>query len=31
MNYCVMCGAIIPEGVQVCPNCQREISNEKED
>ena len=31
MNCCVICGAIIPEGVQVCPNCQREINDEKED
>lgn len=23
-NKCVVCGAIIPEGRQVCPNCQIE-------
>ena len=22
-NTCVSCGAIIPEGLQVCPNCQK--------
>lgn len=22
MNTCVCCGAIIPEGRQVCPNCE---------
>lgn len=21
-NYCVICGIIIPEGRQVCPNCE---------
>ena len=21
-NRCVVCGAIIPEGQQVCPNCE---------
>lgn len=21
-NRCVVCGCIIPEGLQVCPNCQ---------
>nr|DAT21056.1 MAG TPA: PROTEIN/RNA Complex, archaeal, ribosomal, 50S, protein.0A [Caudoviricetes sp.] len=23
MNFCVCCGAIIPEGRQVCPICER--------
>ena len=23
-NKCVVCGAVIPEGMQVCPNCQIE-------
>lgn len=23
-NTCVCCGAIIPEGRQVCPNCEEE-------
>ena len=22
-NRCVICGAIIPEGRQVCPNCEK--------
>lgn len=26
-NRCVVCGEIIPEGLQVCPSC--EIKNEK--
>lgn len=25
-NTCVCCGAIIPEGRQVCPNCERTFS-----
>ena len=25
-NQCVMCGEIIPERLQVCPNCQRKLS-----
>jgi RNA polymerase subunit RPABC4/transcription elongation factor Spt4 len=33
-NRCVMCGAIIPEGRQVCPNCEKgqkaEEKNESE-
>ncbi len=31
-NKCVCCGAIIPEGRQVCPNCEKhreEIDNER--
>lgn len=27
-NRCVCCGELIPEGVQVCPNCE-EISKNK--
>ena len=27
-EYCVVCGAIIPEGRQVCPNCERGVKNE---
>lgn len=23
---CVMCGVIIPEGYQVCPNCTRKVN-----
>lgn len=23
-NKCVVCGAVIPEGIQVCKNCQAE-------
>ena len=26
-NVCVCCGDIIPEGMQVCPNCMREEIN----
>ncbi|MBQ9262866.1 MAG: DUF2116 family Zn-ribbon domain-containing protein [Clostridia bacterium] len=22
-DHCIMCGEIIPEGLQVCPSCQR--------
>ena len=24
-NRCVICGAIVPEGTQVCPSCESEI------
>ena len=24
-NYCVCCGAVIPEGIHVCPNCERKM------
>ncbi len=24
-EHCVMCGEVIPEGRQVCPNCEREV------
>ncbi len=24
-DYCVVCGAWIPEGRQVCPNCEAEV------
>ena len=24
-EYCVMCGAEIPEGIQVCPTCERNV------
>lgn len=23
-NLCIVCGAVIPEGRQVCPNCEKE-------
>lgn len=23
-NYCIMCGAIIPEGRQICPICEKD-------
>ena len=30
-NVCVSCGEVIPEGRQVCPNCEgRRIINEKQ-
>lgn len=25
-NTCVICGEVIPEGRQVCPNCERKIN-----
>ena len=28
-NRCVMCDATIPEGRQVCPNCERGYVNER--
>ena len=28
-NRCVICGAIIPEGRQVCPLCERKASKRK--
>ena len=31
-NVCVCCGEIIPEGLQLCPNCEKEserVDNEK--
>ena len=28
-NRCVVCGAIIPEGRQVCPNCEQGQKAEK--
>lgn len=28
-DNCVMCGDIIPEGRQVCPNCETKITGEK--
>lgn len=30
-NYCVCCGAEIPEGQQVCQNCIYKYSNGKEE
>jgi len=30
-NCCVICGAIIPEGRQVCPNCEAGKEPKKED
>ena len=28
-EHCIMCGAIIPEGRQVCPICETEIKKSK--
>ncbi len=28
-NTCIMCGAVIPEGIQVCPNCENRVIKEK--
>ena len=28
-NRCVICGAIIPDGTQVCPNCKTDVENDK--
>jgi predicted amidophosphoribosyltransferase len=30
-NRCVCCGADIPEGRIICPNCESQINNENED
>ena len=31
-NRCVVCGAIIPEGKQVCPNCEAgNVPNQEQD
>ena len=30
-NRCIVCNEIIPEGLQVCPNCNRKGSNMKAD
>ena len=27
---CACCGEIIPEGRQVCPNCERSVQDEKQ-
>ncbi len=24
-NHCIMCGAEIPEGLMVCPDCERKV------
>lgn len=29
-NRCVYCGEIIPEGRQVCPNCEQKIGSNEE-
>lgn len=29
VNRCVICGRIIPEGTQFCPQCERKINNGK--
>ena len=28
-DYCVICGAIVPEGLQVCPICERKYGIKK--
>jgi len=28
-DYCVICGAIVPEGLQVCPICERKYGIRK--
>ena len=30
-DHCVICGAIIPEGRQVCPKCEGGIRSKRED
>ena len=30
-DYCVICGAIVPEGLQVCPNCERRFGIRKDE
>lgn len=29
-NRCVMCNEIIPEGIDVCPNCKNKVNKESE-
>ncbi len=29
-EFCVICGAPIPEGRMVCPNCEEELNREEE-
>ena len=28
-NTCICCGAIIPEGRQICPECEYDLTNYK--
>ena len=28
-NTCICCGAIIPEGRQICPQCEDDLANYK--
>jgi predicted nucleic acid-binding Zn ribbon protein len=28
-NRCVMCGCVIPEGLQICPNCYKKYKKRK--
>ena len=30
-DYCVVCGAIVPEGLQVCPACEIKYGVHKDD
>lgn len=30
-NRCIICGEIIPEGLQICCNCENNINNEQTD
>ena len=30
-DRCVCCGEIVPEGRQICPQCERKIDGGKED
>lgn len=30
-DRCVFCEAIIPEGTQICPDCQKKYSTEERD
>ena len=30
-NYCVCCGAIIPEGRMVCPRCEASVFGDESD
>ena len=27
-NRCIFCGAVIPEGRQVCPSCEKNLTGE---
>lgn len=30
-DYCLICGAPVPEGRQICPECERILESEQDD